>query len=146
MEYCAWSVPHSSLHGHTGSVDHIALCGRTLVSAGSDWSVCWYHKHHFMHIIGNVKCTSINRSIPCMWYQEHTVAHIHVYAPGSINTTCIYGPHSCVRVWDIHTGKLNHSLTGHTEEIEVLYSIHVIQFMLLSDCSIIKGNEKVNTV
>ena len=27
----------SSLHGHTGSVEHVVLSGRTLVSAGSDW-------------------------------------------------------------------------------------------------------------
>ena len=29
---------------------------------------------------------------------------------------------SSVRVWDVHTGKLRHTLTGHTEEIEVSYN------------------------
>ena len=28
---------YSSLHGHSGSVEHVVLSGRTLVSAGSDW-------------------------------------------------------------------------------------------------------------
>ena len=38
---------HSSLHGHTGSVDHIVLSGKTLVSAGADWSVTTYRLTHF---------------------------------------------------------------------------------------------------
>ena len=37
--------------------------------------------------------------------------------------------HSSVRVWDVHNGKLQHTLIGHTEEIEVSIShsvyIHV---------------------
>ena len=31
------NILSSSLHGHAGAVDHIALSGRTLVSAGSEW-------------------------------------------------------------------------------------------------------------
>ena len=39
------------LHGHSGSVDHIAFDGSTAISGGSDWYVCICTvKRYFMHV------------------------------------------------------------------------------------------------
>ena len=38
-----------------------------------------------------------------------------------ISFICSY---SSIRIWDVHTGKLKHILTGHTEEVEVITEIH----------------------
>ena len=42
------------------------------------------------------------------------------YPPSLLSLPLSLKNYSSVRVWDVHTGKLRHTLTGHTEEVEVL--------------------------
>ena len=54
-------VLYSTLHGHAGSVEHIALNGRTLISTGSDWywihvqSICMCSSNQLLNTKGTMK-------------------------------------------------------------------------------------------
>ena len=38
--------------------------------------------------------------------------------------------HSTIKVWDVITGKCNHTLTGHTDEVEVRIGYNRIMFVV----------------
>ena len=86
----------SALHGHTGSVEHVACNGRSIDSTGTDWSGNT-HARTYMHTHTHI--------------YVHEVLTFIIYVPSSV---CSY-----VRVWDMHLGRPLFSLAGHTEEIEV---------------------------